>query len=176
MQPSGEQSSRPSRPAASGTQSARPAPAAFDERLTAPRSWWLIAALTGLSGGLILLPLGVVAMLVGLVVAGAVAAVAVSAYGSARVRVVAGSLVAKDARIPVGALGEAHALDPEEAQAWRSYKADPRAHMLLRGYVPTAVRVEVSDPEDPTPYVYVSTRRPAALVEALAAARDAEGA
>jgi hypothetical protein len=105
------------------------------------------------------------------VVTGAVAAVAVSAYGSARVRVVAGSLVAGDARIPVEALGEARALDAEEAQAWRTYKADPRAHMLLRGYVRTAVRVAVTDPEDPTPYVYVSTRRPAALVSALEAAR-----
>lgn len=164
MQPS----SSPARPSS---------PAHFDERLTAPRTWWLIAALAGVSGGLILLPLGLAAMLAGLVVAGAVAAVAVSSYGSARVRVVAGSLVAGDARIPVSALGEAWALDAEEARAWRSYRADPRAHMLLRGYVPTAVRVEVTDPEDPTPYVYVSTRRPTALVAALAAARgQADGA
>lgn len=147
--------------------------AAFDERLTAPRTWWLVAALAGISGGLILLPLGTVAMLVGLVLAGAVAAVAVSSYGSVRVRVVAGSLVAGDARIPVSALGEARALDAEETQAWRTYKADPRAHMLLRGYVRTAVRVVISDPEDPTPYVYVSTRRPAELVAALDAAREA---
>ncbi|MFR9673356.1 DUF3093 domain-containing protein [Streptomyces sp. TR06-5] len=149
-------------------------PARFDERLTAPGSWWLIAAGTGLAGGLILLPLGVAAMLAGLVTAGALAAVAVSSYGSARVRVVAGSLVAGEARIPVSALGEAQALPPEEARAWRTHKADPRAHMLLRGYVATAVRVEVSDPDDPTPYVYVSTRRPSALVEALDAARRSQ--
>lgn len=171
MQPPPDRSSPAS--ARSSSPSSRPsAPrsASFDERLTAPAAWWLLAGLAGLSGGLILLPLGLVAMLVGLVVSGAVAAVAVSAYGSARVRVVAGSLVAGDARIPVGALGEAQALDVEEAQAWRTYKADPRAHMLLRGYVRTAVRVEVTDPEDPTPYVYVSTRRPEALVAALTAA------
>jgi hypothetical protein len=160
------------------SQPARPASAAehFDERLTAPRSWWLIAALAGLSGGLMLLPLGAVQTLAGLVGFGAAAAVAVSSYGSARVRVVAGALVAGEARIPVGALGQAWALDAEEAQAWRTHRADPRAHMLLRGYVPTAVRVEVADPEDPTPYVYVSTRRPAALVAALTAARHAERA
>ncbi|MGW1885481.1 DUF3093 domain-containing protein [Streptomyces sp. NPDC001970] len=143
----------------------------YDERLTAPRSWWVITALVALSGGLVLLPLGAVPMLGGLIVAGALAAAAVSSYGSARIRVVAGSLVAGDARIPVSALGDAEVLDAQEARAWRSYKADPRAYMLLRSYVPTAVRVTVTDPEDPTPYVYVSTRDPRALVAALDAVR-----
>ncbi|MCT2590648.1 DUF3093 domain-containing protein [Streptomyces sp. N2-109] len=142
----------------------------YDERLTAPAFWWLIALLSGAALALILLPLGPMAMLVGLVAGSALSAVGVSTYGAARVRVVADSLVAGDARIPLSALGEARALDAEEALAWRSYKADPHAHMLLRGYIPTAVRVEVTDPEDPTPYVYVSTREPDRLVAALAAA------
>ncbi|WP_137992836.1 DUF3093 domain-containing protein [Streptomyces vilmorinianum] len=143
----------------------------FDERLTAPRSWWVIAALLGLSGGLIMFPLGTVPILGGLIAAGALAAVAVSSYGSARIRVVAGSLVAGDARIPVPALGTPEALDAEEARAWRTFKADPRAFMVLRSYVPGAVRVEVTDPADPTPYVYLSTRDPEGLVAALEAAR-----
>jgi hypothetical protein len=143
------------------------APAPYDERLTAPRSWWLIAALAGVAAALILLPLGTVPMLAGLVVVGALAAVVVSAYGSVRIRVVAGALVAGDARIPLTALGTAEVLDAEQAQAWRTRRADPRAHMLLRSYVRTAVRVEVTDPQDPTPYLYLSTRRPTALVAAL---------
>ncbi|MGW2563192.1 DUF3093 domain-containing protein [Streptomyces sp. NPDC001514] len=155
----------------SGSPSAPSSASGYDERLTAPRSWWVITALVALSGGLVLLPLGPVPMLGGLIGAGALAAAAVSSYGSARIRVVAGSLVAGDARIPVSALGEAEVLDPEEARAWRSYKADPRAYMLLRSYVPTAVRVVVTDPEDPTPYVYISTRDPRALVAALDAVR-----
>ncbi|MEV6400194.1 DUF3093 domain-containing protein [Streptomyces sp. NPDC051907] len=145
----------------------QPSAPQYAERLTAPRSWWLITALVGLSGGLILLPLGTLPMLGGLIAASALAAAAVSAYGSARIRVVAGSLVAGDARIPVSALGAPEALDPEEARAWRSYKADPRAFMLLRSYIPTAVRIEVTDPADPTPYVYLSTRDPKALSAAL---------
>lgn len=151
----------------SPTAPARP----YDERLTAPRSWWLIAALAGLSTGLILLPLGTLPMLGGLVAGVALAAAAVSSYGSVRVRVVADSLVAGEARIPLTALGEARALDADEARAWRTHKADPRAHMLLRGYVPTAIRVEITDPADPTPYAYVSTRTPERLVAALEAAR-----
>ncbi|MFI8519174.1 DUF3093 domain-containing protein [Streptomyces sp. NPDC085481] len=144
----------------------------FDERLTAPASWWVIVVLLGLSGGLVMFPLGTVPTLGGVIVAAALAAVAVSSYGSARIRVVAGSLVAGDARIPVSALGAPEALDAEEARAWRSHKADPRAFMLMRSYVPTAVRVEVTDQADPTPYVYLSSRDPEALVAALEAARS----
>ncbi|MFI6287557.1 DUF3093 domain-containing protein [Streptomyces sp. NPDC051018] len=139
----------------------------YDERLTAPPLWWAIAVLLGLSGGLLTLPLGLLPMLASVIFVAALAGAGVSAYGSARVRVVADSLVAGDARIPLSALGEPEALDAEQARAWRSYKADPRAFMLLRSYVPTAVRIKVTDPADPTPYVYVSTRNPKALVAAL---------
>ncbi|MHC0429203.1 DUF3093 domain-containing protein [Streptomyces sp. O3] len=149
----------------------QPSAQLFEERLTAPRSWWVIVALLGVAGGLMLLPLGPLPMLGGLIGAGALAAVAVSSYGSVRVRVVAGSLVAGDARIPVAALGAAEVLDAEQARAWRTHKADPRAYMLLRAYIPTALRVAVTDPSDPTPYVYVSTRDPRALAAALEAVR-----
>ncbi|ARF57862.1 DUF3093 domain-containing protein [Streptomyces gilvosporeus] len=143
----------------------------YEERLTAPRSWWAIAALVGVSCALILFPLGTLPMLGGLIGGGALAAVAVSSYGSPRIRVVGGALLAGDAKIPLTALGEAQALDADEAAAWRTYKADARAFMLLRGYIRTAVRVEITDPEDPTPYAYLSTRDPERLVAALAAAR-----
>ncbi|MFJ1648352.1 DUF3093 domain-containing protein [Streptomyces sp. NPDC088258] len=148
-----------------------PSVARYDERLTAPRSWWGIAALISLAGGLMLLPLGALPLLGGLIGAGGLAAAGVSSYGSARIRVVADSLVAGDARIPVSALGEGEVLDPEETIAWRLHKADPRAFMLLRGYVPTALRVTVTDPADPTPYLYLSTRDPQGLLKALDAAR-----
>ncbi|MBO8189792.1 DUF3093 domain-containing protein [Streptomyces spirodelae] len=149
------------------------APPPYDERLTAPRSWWLIAAGLGVACALVLFPFGPLPLLCGLVGGTALAAVCVSAYGGVRVRVVAGSLVAGEARIPVSALGEAEPLDAQEARAWRTYKADTRAHMVLRGYVPTAVRIPVTDPGDPTPYVYVSTRHPERLAAALRAAREA---
>lgn len=139
----------------------------YEERLTAPRSWWALAVGAGVSLALILLPLGPLALLGGLVGGTAAGAALVSAYGSPRLRVVSGSLVAGDARIPVTALGEATVLDRDEALAWRSYKADPRAFMLLRAYVPTALKVEVTDPEDPTPYLYLSTRSPERLAAAL---------
>ncbi|GAA3875579.1 DUF3093 domain-containing protein [Streptomyces lacrimifluminis] len=149
----------------------------YEERLTAPRSWWLISFLVGVSFALILLPFGTLPLLGGLVGGTAVAAVAASSYGSIRIRVVGDALIAGEAKIPVAALGEAEILDAEEARAWRTYKADTRAFMLLRSYIPTALRVQVTDPEDPTPYLYLSTREPEQLMAALestrAAARDA---
>ncbi|WP_320779996.1 DUF3093 domain-containing protein [Streptomyces sp. CRN 30] len=143
----------------------------YEERLTAPRTWWLISVLVGVSMALVLLPFGVLPMLGGLAGGTAVAAVAASSYGSVRIRVVGDVLVAGEATLPVSALGEAEVLDPAEARAWRLHKADPRAFMLLRAYVPTAVRVPVTDPEDPTPYLYLSTREPERLAAALEAAR-----
>ncbi|CAL9607204.1 DUF3093 domain-containing protein [Streptomyces griseomycini] len=145
----------------------------YEERLTAPRSWWLISLLAGISMALILLPFGTLPMLGGLAGGTAVAAVVASSYGSVRIRVVGGSLIAGEAKIPVTALGEAEVLDAEEARAWRTYKADPRCFMLLRAYIPGALRVEITDPEDPTPYVFLSTREPERLAEALRAAQAA---
>lgn len=143
----------------------------YDERLTIPRSWWLLAVGAGVSLALILLPFGTLPMLAGLVGGAALASMGLSSYGSARIRVVGEALVAGTARIPVEALGEATVLDPAEAVAWRSHKADPRAFMLLRSYVPTALKVAVTDRSDPTPYLYLSTRSPRRLAEALESVR-----
>jgi hypothetical protein len=144
----------------------------YDERLTAPLSWWLFPAGSGLSFALVFYVFGVVPGLLGLVAGTAVAAVLLSSYGSARIRVVQGLLVAGDARIPVQALGTAYPMDREEAFAWRTHKANGRAFMLLRSYVPTALRVDVTDPQDPTPYVYLSTRDPEGLAKALETAKE----
>ena len=149
----------------------QPSATPYEERLTAPRSWWLISFLVGVSFALILLPFGTLPLLGGLVGGTAAMAVAASAYGSVRIRVVGDSLIAGEAKIPVTALGEAEVLDPEEARAWRTYKADTRAFLLLRAYIPTALRVMVTDPDDPTPYLYLSTREPERLAEALRSAR-----
>jgi hypothetical protein len=143
----------------------------YDERLTVPRSWWLLPVALGFSLALIMLRFSAVGALVGLVVGIVAGAAALSSYGSARIRVVQGSLVAGQARIPADVLGAAQVLNPAETVAWRTVKADPRAFMLLRSYVPTALRVEITDPADPTPYVYLSTRSPQRLADALAEAR-----
>ncbi|MEU1198031.1 DUF3093 domain-containing protein [Streptomyces sp. NPDC005813] len=143
----------------------------YEERLTAPRSWWLVCFMVGVAMALILLPFGTLPLLGGLVGGTAVSAVVASSYGSIRIRVVGDSLIAGEAKIPLAALGDAEIMDQEEARAWRTHKADPRAFMLLRAYIPTGLRVQVTDPEDPTPYLYLSTREPERLAAALRSSR-----
>ncbi|OIJ67333.1 DUF3093 domain-containing protein [Streptomyces mangrovisoli] len=148
----------------------------YEERLTAPRSWWFVCFLMGVACALIMMPFGTLPTLAGLVGGTAASAIVASSYGSPRIRVVGDALIAGEAKIPVAALGDAVVLDPEEARAWRTYKADVRAFLLLRAYIPQALKVEVTDPADPTPYLYLSTREPERLAAAIEAARTASAA
>jgi hypothetical protein len=141
----------------------------YEERLTAPAGWWAITAMAGVMGGLVFLRVSPIAALLAALVTAVLGAALVVAYGRISVRVQDGYLEAGPARLPLTALGAATALDAEAARRLRTTEADARAFMLLRGYVTTAVRVDVTDPEDPTPYLYLSTRRPDKLVKVLSA-------
>jgi Protein of unknown function (DUF3093) len=147
----------------------RPAPtaAAYRERLAAPFSWWFIAFLFGVALGIILLVTGPWQSLAGLAGGTLLGWWTVVAYGRPEIRIENGALVAGTATLPAAALGTAVALDKEKSRALLTYEADPRAFMLLRSYITTAVRVEVADSDDPTPYLYLSTRRPKELAAAL---------
>jgi hypothetical protein len=109
-----------------------------------------------------------------------VAVVAVGAgalvVAAPRVEVRDGAFRAGGARIPVALLGAAVALDPAAAKAELGPRLDARAHLVLRGWIHTAVRVDVQDPLDPTPYWVVSTRHPVELAAALARSTDAADA
>ena len=64
-------------------------------------------------------------------------------------------------------LGPAVALDHRAAVQLRGQGADARAFVVLRAWVGPAVRVDVADRRDPTPYWFVSTRQPTRLVAAI---------
>ncbi|NUU17918.1 DUF3093 domain-containing protein [Cellulomonas humilata] len=93
--------------------------------------------------------------------------VLVLAGAAPRVEVREGTLRAGGAHIPLALLGPAVPLDPASTTAELGPRLDARAHLCLRGWIHTAVRVEVRDPQDPTPYWVVSTRHPAELAAAL---------
>ena len=142
----------------------------YRERLTAPVSWWALALLFGLAVGwafYVATPAWVAA--VAFAVAAAVAIAVVGSYGSARVEVSADGFRAGRALLPWSAVGAARALGGEEARRAAGVDADARAYLRLRGYCGGAVRVEVDDPADPTPYWLVSTRRPHAVAAAVQA-------
>ena len=66
--------------------------------------------------------------------------------------------------------GAVAALDADQTRLVSGRDADARAYLLLRPYLNRAVRVEITDPADPTPYWLVSSRHPEALAAALGAA------
>lgn len=141
--------------------------AGYRETLRAPASWYFIGFLFGLALACIFLWFGPWQSLTGLVGGTILCAVVVARYGSVTVEVDGDSLRAGAATLPLRSLGEASALDQERARALLTYEADPRAFMLLRSYVKTAVRVEVVDPQDPHPYLFLSSRHPEQLAAAF---------
>jgi hypothetical protein len=145
-------------------------PRSYREQLSAPLSWYLIGVLFGVAFGIIFLVVGPWPALAGLLGGSALAVWTVAAYGRVSIRLDEGGLSAGPASLPLSALGEARALNPEQARALRTQDADPRAFMLLRSYVKTAVRVEVIDPRDPHPYLYLSSRHPERLAATIAGA------
>ena len=61
----------------------------------------------------------------------------------------------------VSAFSGSHAF----AARWTDLNA--RAWILLRGWINPVVRIDIDDPQDPTPYWLFSTRKPEELVAAL---------
>lgn len=68
-------------------------------------------------------------------------------------------------------IGSVSAFSGEHAREQRGVKLDARAWTLIRGYVDPVVKVEITDPNDPTPYWLISTRRPKELAQALRTSR-----
>jgi hypothetical protein len=71
------------------------------------------------------------------------------------------------ARLPRTAIASVTSFTGHEATAQRGTQLDARAWLLLRGWIPGVVKVQLDDPSDPTPYWLVSTRHPAELAAAL---------
>ncbi|QKW17074.1 DUF3093 domain-containing protein [Verrucosispora sp. NA02020] len=149
------------------------APPTYAERLRLP--WWLwpagiaVAALLsvevwmGATGVRAWLPFAVLVPL----------ALATMAWlGRIRVAVTDGELQVDDARLPARFVADAVALDADGRREVLGVAADPLAFVVQRPWISGAVQVVLDDPDDPTPFWVVSSRRPVELAEALLAARD----
>lgn len=146
----------------------------YRERLRLPAVWWLVPVAASVSAWLavqhvygprVSVPVTVVVL--------ALTAGGLVAYGRASVAVDDDAFRAGRATLPWWAVGAVESLTPQRARHARGPGADPRAFMLVRGYVGPMVRVAVDDPADPVPYWLVSTRHPDRLAAAMEAARDA---
>jgi len=139
-----------------------------------PSPWVFIStALVMPASLLVFLPINFVAgVIVAVALYGAIVMVLVAT--SPVISVSLGELVAGRARVPVDLIGTVAAFEGEEATLQRGRLLDSRAWLLIRGWVSPVVRIELSDKSDPTPYWVVSTRFPAALVTAIASAKEVQ--
>ena len=139
----------------------------YRETLRPPFSWWLIAALFAASVGWVFL---VVSNWTVGIAAGVITAIplgyALWKY-ALRVEVTDGDLIVGRARLGSSFQGDACALDAAAFRHTMGPGADARTFLRTRPYAKTGVLVAVDDPQDPTPYWLVSTRRPDALVASL---------
>lgn len=142
---------------------------AYRERWVVPLLWWpaalalatLVAAeIAGVLPGsravpfLALLPLAAVLLAVG---------------SRGQIEVSGGVLHVPGARIPIARLDHGVALDREAFRQQTGPMADPRAFVVSRPWLHSAVRLMLDDPTDPTPYWVVGTRRPQELLDAMRA-------
>jgi hypothetical protein len=142
----------------------------YRERLSVPVRWWIIAAAAvGTLYVITAVPAGPIA---GTAVAGIAAALLITLfirYGGAVVEVDAQKLQAGRASIEREYLGKVEVLSGEAARNAFGRDCDTAAYLVLRSYLRGAVRVEITDPQDPAPYWLIATRRPDQLAAALTA-------
>ena len=71
------------------------------------------------------------------------------------------------ARIDRQYIGETVALTGKEAKLIRTRDADPDAHLAIRFWTSKAVKMQLSDSRDSTPYWLITSNNPQALAAAL---------
>jgi hypothetical protein len=74
--------------------------------------------------------------------------------------------------VPLSALGEAFGLEGEQMKTERGPGLSPAAQFVIRGDIKFMVKVPVTDPNDPTAYLLISTRNPSGLASAINANRS----
>lgn len=148
---------------------------AFKERVLPPWSTWLILALVIPASLILFLPFAAWAgpyVAVGLYLLLVLAMILISPV----VAVEDGVLRAGRARIPVELLGEARSLDRAASHRELGVGFDARTFRVTVPWAPRLVKVEIADPDDPTPAWLISSRRGDELVRAIDAAREESAA
>jgi hypothetical protein len=148
--------------------------AVYSERLWPSPGIWAAAIAFGAGLGLIPAPISVRAAVI-VAVLGVVAVVTLLSITTPALRVTPSTFVAGRAEVPLSMVSRVEALDPEQMRQARGVRLDARAYLCIRGWLPVGATVYLNDPEDPTPYWIVSSRRPEALVAAIRTAIDRVG-
>jgi hypothetical protein len=150
-------------PATSGT-------ARFDERLSVPLWWYLPAIAVGvLLGAEVHMGYPGIRSWIGYAILVPLAVIVLFGLGRSRVQVVDDELRAGDARLALRHVGQLNIVAKADKQQALGPQLDPAAFLLHRGWVGPLLRIEVTDPDDPTPYWVISVREPEKLAAVLSA-------
>jgi hypothetical protein len=140
----------------------------FDERLSVPWLWYLVALGVGvLLGAEVHMGYPGIRSWIGYVTLIPLFVAVMYWLGRTRVRVADGQLRVGAATVSLHHIGRAEAVSKTDKQEALGPQLDPEAYLLHRGWVGPLVRVEITDPEDPTPYWIFSVREPDRLLAAL---------
>ncbi|MHA6628478.1 DUF3093 domain-containing protein [Pseudonocardia sichuanensis] len=140
----------------------------FDERLSVPLWWYLpVLGVAVLLGAEVHMGYPGLRSWIGYAITVPLFLGALVWLGRTRVRVADGELRAGDAVLPLHHVGQVEVVPRENKQQAMGPELDPTAHVLHRAWVGPLVRIEVTDPDDPTPYWIVSVRDAEAFVSAL---------
>ena len=145
--------------------------AIYSERLWPTPGIWAATIAFGAALGLIPAPISTQAALI-VAVLGVVGCVTLLAITTPTLKITAETFAAGRAKLPVSLVSGIAELDPEQMRQARGVRLDARAYLCIRGWLPAGAKVFLADPEDPTPYWLISSRRPEALAKALRAMID----
>jgi hypothetical protein len=148
---------------------------AYRERLWPSAGTWLMVGGFGLALGIIPAPVSATA---GWITAalGLVVCLTLLAINPPVITVTDGTLAAGRAHVPVHLVADVEVLDADGMRRARGPMLDARAYLCLRAWVHTGARVVLADPDDPTPYWLLASRRPQELALAVRAAASERAA
>ncbi|HEU4669058.1 MAG TPA: DUF3093 domain-containing protein [Arthrobacter sp.] len=132
-----------------------------------PNAWiWIIAAGISGAGILVFAPISAAAGYTAAVVLFAIIAILLI-LSTPTILVTENTLAVGRATIERRFVGAAQPFRGEEATAERGTRLNGLAFLCIRGWIDPVVKIDITDPSDPTPYWLASTRRPDKLAAAL---------
>ena len=87
--------------------------------------------------------------------------------GHSKLEISDGEIRVRGAHLPLSYVSGAVALDPATLRRVVGREGDPAAFVSIRPWIGPGVQLWLDDPDDPTPYWLLSSRRPRELVELI---------
>ena len=139
----------------------------YIEKVYPPTISWFLALIFGFAIGLVFgAPFGLVVGLIGGLLAAGL--VSFSLWRSIfEISIDGEMLVAEGNEIPRAHITLCTPLDRAATRSTLGPKADPAALIIMRGWVHTAVKLDIAEPEKRRPYIFISTRQSDTITDLL---------